>query len=116
MLQVTKRYKITSNVLPGSGYHAHDEIFTAPNSGVYLFSWTIFTVNSDWLETELLVDGQRKGFVSVDASDSDITSGTGVVLTHVNRGEHVFVRKIDDGGCPRTRNIVRNSFTEIWRA
>jgi len=102
--------------LPGSSYHVHDGIFTAPYSGVYLFSWTIFTVNSDWLETELLVDGQRKSYVSADSSDTDITPGTGVVLTHVNRGEYVFVHKIDGGGCPLTRNIVRNSFTGIWLA
>ena len=102
--------------MPGNGYHANDGIFTAPTSGLYLFSWTIFSEDEDWVETELVVDGRRKGYVSVDTTTTDITPGTGVVLTHVNAGEHVFVRRFAGGGCHLSRNGVRNSFTGILMA
>ena len=100
----------------GNGFQAHDGIFTAPASGLYLFSWTIYSENDDHLKTELVVNGQRKGYISVDSSNPDITPGTGVVLTHVNAGEHVFVRRFASSTCHVSRNEVRNSFTGILMA
>jgi len=73
----------------------------------------MFSQDNDWLETELVVNGQRKGYVSADTTDTDVTPGTGVVLTQVNAGEHVFVRRFGGGGCHLSRHNVRNSFTGI---
>jgi hypothetical protein len=42
------------------------EIFVAPKTGIYLFAWTVCTINDNYVMTELMVDkyndfkGRRK--------------------------------------------------------
>ena len=40
----------------GGHYNNIDGIFVAPKRGIYLFAWTVCTVNANYVMTELMVD------------------------------------------------------------
>ncbi|XP_052762589.1 multimerin-2-like [Mya arenaria] len=101
----------TAPVNIGKGFTVSDGIFDAPVTGLYMFSWTVFAEDGYWLESELVVNGHRQGYIAADSSNTDIVPATGVVIAHVNAGEHVFVRRTAGGGCYIPRDVVRNSFT-----
>ncbi|KAL4218100.1 C1q-like factor [Mactra antiquata] len=84
----------------GVRYSAADGLFDASTTGTYVFTWTITAAKfGHSVTTELIVDGGVRGVLT---SESDYTTttvtgtgshpATGVVVTHVNDGDHVFLR------------------------
>lgn len=42
-------------------YSAQSGVFTAPSKGLYIFTWTTLVAAGKILDTELIVNGTRKG-------------------------------------------------------
>ncbi|XP_052249688.1 uncharacterized protein LOC127857322 [Dreissena polymorpha] len=63
----------TATINQGGGYNAADGIFDAPSAGLYLFSWTTASQDDDWIVTELIVNGARKGLIGTDTANTDMT-------------------------------------------
>ncbi|XP_052791470.1 complement C1q-like protein 4 [Mya arenaria] len=96
----------------GNGYSSSDGIFDAPLAGLYVFTWTVADFH-DWYATELMADGVSRGATIADNGDTDIATGTAIVVVKLNAGSHVFVRRSIGGGC-NVVNIAeraRNSFS-----
>ena len=76
----------------GNHYHPTDGVFVAPISGVYMFSWSTLTYNSNSLFTELRVENEVKGVVASNAAGGSYIPGSTSLLCHVKKGEHVWVQ------------------------
>ena len=77
-------------------YHSGDGIFIAPETGVYVFSWTINADGHTWAFTEIAVNGHAEGQTIADSQeDSDYRTATGTLVTALTAGDHVFIRYKD---------------------
>lgn len=76
----------------GNGYNPSTGVFIAPETGVYVFTWTIREASNCYHSTQLMVNTAEIGIIHLHSVvDGDFT-GTGVVVTHVNAGDDVYVR------------------------
>ena len=94
----------------GNHYHPTDGVFVAPISGVYMFSWNTLTYNSNALYTELRVENDVKGVVASSAGSSLFTPGSASLLSHVRKGELVWVQT--SGG---TSDNYMSKLTFVWK-
>ncbi|XP_061167250.1 heavy metal-binding protein HIP-like isoform X2 [Saccostrea echinata] len=72
-------------------YNPSSGVFVCPNSGYYVFSWTLMTDHKEWVISDLIVGGSAKAKLIVD-SDEGLESGSTTAVVYVRRGQHVFVR------------------------
>ena len=82
---------IVTNI--GSHYNRHSGMFTAPEQGVYVFSWNLYCHSGGYIFSQLVVNSNVVGamFTSGEGA-TDIRSTTGVVVVLVNAGDVVYVR------------------------
>lgn len=90
----------------GNHYNAGDSIFVAPTSGAYLFSWTVQMTNSKNMLTELRVANVIKERLYASLGSTGFVSFTRVVITRVNKGDHVWVQT----GSTWTENFFHYSY------
>ena len=74
------------------GLHPTAGVFTAPESGIYVFTWTIRVFNNSYHGTALEVNGQQVGALIPHSGVSDNDTGSTSLAIHVNKGENVFPR------------------------
>ena len=96
----------------GNGYHPTSGIFTAPQTGVYVFMWTVRIHSQSII---LIVNGQTYTslynrpyqYTAVGHNDAD-ESVTGFAIVHVNQGDDVYLRTHTtyDG----TRSVFSNEY------
>ena len=105
---------IKSNL--GQGLHPTMGVFTAPKSGVYVFTWTIRVYDHGFHSVELVVNGQVVGalFSYSGAGDNDTGSTTAVVS--INEGEDVYLRtRINYNGGVISSDSYRYSSFAGWK-
>ena len=74
-------------------YHSDDGIFTVPETGVYVFSWTTNGAGHTLVNTEIVVNGHAQGKTIADSDeDNDFRTSTGILVTAVTAGDHVYIR------------------------
>uniref|UniRef100_K1Q7S2 Caprin-2 n=1 Tax=Magallana gigas TaxID=29159 RepID=K1Q7S2_MAGGI len=76
----------------GNGLHPSTGVFTAPSSGLYVFTWTIRVDGNSYHSVELVVNGQEVGAVFDNTGSGEYDMSSTTVVTHVNQGEDVFLR------------------------
>lgn len=76
----------------GNGYHATTGTFIAPETGLYVFTWTIRENGDCYHSTQLMVNSGEVGEIFLRSVSGGDFIGTGVVVTHVNTGDDVYVR------------------------
>ncbi|XP_062612000.1 uncharacterized protein LOC134273808 [Saccostrea cucullata] len=77
----------------GNGYTKHDGVFIVPIKGTYVFHWSFKVAVQSWASVEIIVNGNAIGCASSDTQRADHWgTGSELVITHVNVGDHVFVR------------------------
>lgn len=92
---ITIQYPLVFDVVKtnnGNGYHPSTGTFIAPETGIYVFTWTIRESASCFHSTQLMVNTSEIGIIHVISGSGSDMSGTGVVVTHVNAGDDVYVR------------------------
>jgi hypothetical protein len=97
----------------GNGYHPAKGVFIAPESGVYVFTWSIRQGGSNYHSTNFMVNADVLGSLYTNA-DGASSTGTGVVVTYVDAGDDVFIRTNgfapDNVGVIDTNGAGRSSF------
>ena len=82
---------IVTNI--GSHYNQHSGLFTAPEQGVYVFSWNLYCHSGGYIFSQLVVNSNVVGSMfTIGEGATDIRSITGVVVVQVNAGDVVYVR------------------------
>jgi hypothetical protein len=76
----------------GNAYHPTTGVFMVPQTGIYVFTWTIRIDGSRSHSTQLVVNTESVGIVHLNAGGTGIGEVTGIVVVHVNTGDDVFVR------------------------
>ena len=73
-------------------YDPADGLFTAPESGVYVLTWTITVSFHSFATTELTINGQPHGKTIADADlVSDIHTSTGIVVANLVQNDKVHI-------------------------
>ena len=94
MNHVGRHHTLIFNVIKtnqGQGLSRTTGVFRAPQSGIYVFTWTIRVLNFSIHCVELIVNGQSVGALVSQTLKYNGTGSTTVVI-HVNEGEDVFLR------------------------
>ena len=76
----------------GQGLSRTAGVFRAPQSGFYVFTWTIRVYPASIHCVELIVNGRPVGALVSHTAASDNETGSTTVVVHVNEGEDVFLR------------------------
>lgn len=76
----------------GNGYHPTTGVFIAPETGVYVFTWLMRENGDCYHSTQLMVNSEELGIIQLHSVSGGDFSGTGVVVTHVNAGDDIYVR------------------------
>ena len=74
----------------GNHYHTEDGIFIAPETGVYMFHWTIATGVSAY-STQLMVGGTSRASNLVPFPGAT-SSSSAMVILNVQREDHVWIQ------------------------
>lgn len=105
----------------GNGYHSGSGVFIAPQTGFYVFTWTIRVGSYDhsspnFHSTEIVINnnvyGSSYALAISDSSRDD--SGTGTVVAHVNQGDDVYIKTHSShhgGGGILSEGVGRSSFS-----
>ncbi|XP_033724927.1 uncharacterized protein LOC117314937 [Pecten maximus] len=77
----------------GNGYNHGNGIYVVPVSGVYAFTWSTTSAvnNGRAICTYLMINGVVTSGTCADSDASDWESATGVIVTSVSAGDHVYV-------------------------
>ncbi|XP_069108132.1 kinesin-related protein 12-like [Argopecten irradians] len=91
----------------GNGYNPGDGIYTVPETGTYVFTWTVICDRHGFIQTVLVANGVVRGSSWTEATDvNDLHQTTAVVVLPLNQGDHVFIRM---GHTYGTGHIVTDS-------
>ncbi|XP_062620087.1 adiponectin-like [Saccostrea cucullata] len=99
----------------GNHYHTEDGIFIAPQTGIYMFHWTIASGSSDFY-TQLTVRGTSRASSYVPhPGGSD--SSSAMVIINVNKEDHVWIQIYGSGeyvyGGSIGEGNIQSTFTGI---
>lgn len=98
----------------GNSYNHFTGTFNVPETGVYVFTWTI-VVKYTYCATELVLNNSIIGESYPDSQhDSDNASATEIVVREAAVGDAVFVRAKSGCDSIRSDTVTRSSFS-AWK-
>lgn len=95
----------------GSAYNHYTGTFTVPETGIYVFTWTL-VVKLTLCATELVLNNSIIGESYPDSEhDADNASATEIVIREAKVGDAVFVRAKSGCSSIRSDTVTRSSFS-----
>ena len=96
----------------GNAYDIHHGYFEAPRDGTYLFSVTLCTAWTNWLEFRIIQDGKVIG-EGISGDSKWVTCAPSMVVTQMKKGSQVWIQadKTDGGTITSLHGIP--SFTGV---
>ncbi|XP_056016677.1 uncharacterized protein LOC125673173 [Ostrea edulis] len=83
--------RIVTNI--DNHYNPYSGIFTAPQHGIYVFTWNLYCFNDGHIYSQVVVNSNAVGAMYTTAEGAtNIRTTTGIVVVEVNQGDVVFVR------------------------
>ena len=91
----------------GQGYDQNSGIFTAPNPGVYFFTWTIYSEGNGVTKFYIMSNSDLWDITYSDTKGTDnYDSDSGSMVVRLNTHDRVFIR----AGRDCTTSIISNSY------
>ena len=75
----------------GNAFNTHTGIFLCPQSGVYLFSFSIESNNHGPIVVKLVVDGKNQLYVITDGSGGHFQTAGATSIVRLTSGQSVWV-------------------------
>ena len=66
--------------------------YTVHESGIYVFTWTIYGFSRTTATTELMINSLVAKTLADSQEINDIHTSTGITVANVNMGDHVYVK------------------------
>ncbi|XP_069119245.1 uncharacterized protein [Argopecten irradians] len=76
----------------GVHYSTNTGVFTCPQTGIYVFSWTVFVRNHQYIYTDLVRNNGVIGSGLATDDHDNYTTGSATAATHLEVGDEVWVR------------------------
>lgn len=76
----------------GNGYNKHTGIFTAPQGGVYVFSFTVFPDRGSAIAVNIYRNSEVVGKVFSNIASGDFSGTSMVAVVSMNIGDVTFIR------------------------
>ncbi|XP_060067321.1 uncharacterized protein LOC132547565 [Ylistrum balloti] len=77
----------------GAGYNPLDGIYSVPESGTYVITWSLVADRHASFQTELIVNGEALGNSWTDADEvGDLHQTSATMVLTLTQGDHVFIR------------------------
>ncbi|XP_061192796.1 complement C1q subcomponent subunit B-like [Saccostrea echinata] len=99
----------------GGSYNPHLGAFTAPEHGVYVFSWTVVCDHGSYANTEILRNSDSIGQILTNSVNNiDYQIATGLIATELNANDVVHIQThVTEGakGTILSADYMRTSFT-----
>ena len=90
----------------------HSGSFIVPQTGVYVFTYTLVITSSSEVCTFLIINGVKSGADYANSGSLNvIQTSTSIVVVQVNQGDTIFVRTTTDGNCGQTGT----AYGDTWR-
>ena len=90
----------------GDGYDAFSGIFRAPSSGIYFFTWTIYSAGHGQTRFHIFVNYAVYGYTFCDTEGTgDYNSDSASMVVHLNTNDHVYIRT----GMDCTTRVISNT-------
>ncbi|XP_062578971.1 complement C1q-like protein 3 [Saccostrea cucullata] len=88
--------KIVTNI--GNHYNPHSGLFTAPQHGVYVFTWTLYCARDGFIYSQLVVNSNVVGAMFTTAQGAgNIRASTWIVVVEINKDDVVYIRTLPNG-------------------
>ena len=76
-----------------NAYNSADGIYIVPETGIYVFTWTMISHVHSIVSSELLINSNVAGKTLADSDENgDYHTSTGITVASVMQGDHVFVQ------------------------
>jgi hypothetical protein len=82
--------KVVMNI--GGHYNNIDGIFIAPKTGIYLFAWTVCTINTNYVMTELMVDNTMISRAGENEKSGHYDCGSMTAVCRMDKDKHAWIR------------------------
>ena len=76
----------------GGHYNNIDGIFVAPKTGIYLFTWTVCTINDNYVMTELMVDNTMISRAGEKQASASYNCGSMTAVCRMDKDKHAWIR------------------------
>ena len=71
----------------------NEGIYVVPETGLYVFSWTITVYGHSQALTQIMVNGHQQGDTLADSEvASDLHTSTGTLVNSFAKGDHVYIQ------------------------
>ncbi|XP_062588227.1 uncharacterized protein LOC134249885 [Saccostrea cucullata] len=88
--------KIVTNI--GNHYNPHSGLFTAPQHGVYVFTWSLYCAVDGYIFSHLVVNSNVVGAMFTTAQGAtNYRATTWTVVVEVNKDDVVYIRTLPNG-------------------
>ncbi|VDI53834.1 Hypothetical predicted protein [Mytilus galloprovincialis] len=99
----------------GSSYSKHTGVFSAPEHGTYVFTWTITSGVHSYIYSEIVINSVPFGSIVTDSEEiHDYHSATGIIVVQLNHGDVVYIRtnpNVSIKGQIMSQSLCRSSFS-----
>ncbi|XP_062578820.1 complement C1q-like protein 4 [Saccostrea cucullata] len=76
----------------GNAYHQSTGTFTVPQTGLYVFTWSVRVTSGSYHSVELVVNGKMEGIVYQQSMGKDDDQGGSTIVILANEHDDVFLR------------------------
>jgi hypothetical protein len=83
--------RIVTNI--GNHYNPNSGTFTAPQHGLYVFTWNLYCHGGGYIHSQVVVNSNAVNAMFTSAQGlTNVRTTTGIVVVEVNQGDVVYVR------------------------